>query len=86
MVHTNLNEGVSVQYMFDEGFFMFHYQDGVITDLQESINSLVEASSFPLSVLIVGVGGADFTEMEVCLFTFLLNSDRFTFIARKMFN
>ncbi|KAH7351773.1 hypothetical protein KP509_19G013600 [Ceratopteris richardii] len=38
--------------------------DGVITDLQESINALVHASSFPMSVLIVGVGGADFSEME----------------------
>ena len=75
-----------MQYMFNERFFVFYHQDGVITDLQESINSLVQASSFPLSVLIVGVGGADFTEMEVCLFTFLLNFDRFTFIARKMFN
>lgn len=41
------------------------FQDGVITDLQESINALVKASGLPLSVLIVGVGGADFTEMEV---------------------
>lgn len=38
--------------------------DGVITDLQESINALVNASGFPMSVLIVGVGGADFSEME----------------------
>eukprot|EP00249_Psilotum_nudum_P013506 c24369_g1_i2 orf=775-2379(+) len=39
--------------------------DGVITDLQESINALVRASDLPLSVLIVGVGGADFTEMDI---------------------
>ncbi|MCO5601399.1 hypothetical protein L7F22_055519 [Adiantum nelumboides] len=45
-------------------FVLLIITDGVITDLQESINALVYASGFPLSVLIVGVGGADFTEME----------------------
>ncbi|TKY61444.1 BONZAI 3 [Spatholobus suberectus] len=39
--------------------------DGVVTDLQETINALVKASDLPLSILIVGVGGADFSSMEV---------------------
>ncbi|KAL8166410.1 hypothetical protein V2J09_007909 [Rumex salicifolius] len=39
--------------------------DGVLTDLQETINSLVKASDLPLSILIVGVGDADFTQMEI---------------------
>ncbi|XP_004508958.1 protein BONZAI 3-like [Cicer arietinum] len=39
--------------------------DGVVTDLQESINAVVQASDLPLSILIVGVGNADFTSMEV---------------------
>ncbi|XP_020246259.1 protein BONZAI 2-like isoform X2 [Asparagus officinalis] len=39
--------------------------DGVITDLQETKDALVNASDLPLSILIVGVGGADFKEMEV---------------------
>ncbi|WVY94325.1 hypothetical protein V8G54_033413 [Vigna mungo] len=39
--------------------------DGVVTDLQETINALVKASDLPLSILIVGVGNADFTSMEV---------------------
>ncbi|XP_074293895.1 protein BONZAI 3-like [Silene latifolia] len=38
--------------------------DGVLTDLQETIDALVKASDLPLSILIVGVGNADFTEME----------------------
>ena len=41
------------------------FQDGVITDLQETKDALVSASDLPLSILIVGVGGADFKEMEV---------------------
>ncbi|XP_058752938.1 protein BONZAI 3-like isoform X3 [Vicia villosa] len=39
--------------------------DGIVTDLQESINAVVNASDLPLSILIVGVGGADFSGMEV---------------------
>ena len=43
----------------------FFFQDGVITDLQETKDALVSASDLPLSILIVGVGGADYKEMEV---------------------
>ncbi|KAJ6974443.1 hypothetical protein NC653_030521 [Populus alba x Populus x berolinensis] len=39
--------------------------DGVITDMQETKDALVRASDLPLSILIVGVGGADFTQMEI---------------------
>jgi len=39
--------------------------DGVITDLQETKDAIVRASDLPLSILIVGVGGADFKEMEI---------------------
>nr|GEW49123.1 protein BONZAI 1-like [Tanacetum cinerariifolium] len=39
--------------------------DGVITDLQETKDALVNASDLPLSILIVGVGGADYKEMEI---------------------
>ncbi|KAI3979937.1 hypothetical protein MKX01_042591 [Papaver californicum] len=41
------------------------YFDGVVTDLQETIDSLVRASDLPLSILIVCVGGADFKAMEI---------------------
>ncbi|KAI4369638.1 hypothetical protein MLD38_018059 [Melastoma candidum] len=39
--------------------------DGVLTDLQETKDELVKASDLPLSILIVGVGGADFTAMKL---------------------
>lgn len=38
-----------------------------MTDLQETKDALVKASDLPLSILIVGVGGADFKEMEVII-------------------
>ncbi|XP_019167485.1 PREDICTED: protein BONZAI 1-like [Ipomoea nil] len=39
--------------------------DGVITDLEETKDAIIRASDLPLSILIVGVGGADFKEMEI---------------------
>ena len=39
--------------------------DGVIDDLQETIDALVEASFQPLSVIIIGIGDADFKKMEI---------------------
>ena len=39
--------------------------DGVIDDLQQMIDALVEASFFPLSVIIIGIGNADFQKMEI---------------------
>ncbi|PSS07616.1 Protein BONZAI like [Actinidia chinensis var. chinensis] len=46
-------------------FVLLIITDGVITDLQETKDALVTASDLPLSILIVGVGGADFKEMEI---------------------
>ena len=40
-------------------------QDGVLTDIQETKDCIVRASDLPLSILIVGVGNADFKQMEV---------------------
>lgn len=36
-----------------------------MTDFQETIDAIIKASDFPISIIIVGVGGADFKEMEV---------------------
>ncbi|XP_065898772.1 copine-9-like [Dysidea avara] len=39
--------------------------DGIITDMERSIDKIVQASSLPLSIVIVGVGKADFSAMDV---------------------
>ena len=39
--------------------------DGVIDDLQETIDCIVAASLLPLSIIIIGIGNADFTKMKV---------------------
>ncbi|GCB63596.1 copine-3-like [Scyliorhinus torazame] len=38
--------------------------DGVITDLDETRQAIVNASKLPMSIIIIGVGGADFSTME----------------------
>ncbi|XP_074278278.1 protein BONZAI 2-like isoform X2 [Silene latifolia] len=51
-------------------FVLLIITDGVITDLQETKDAIVKAADLPLSILIVGVGGADYKEME------FLNGDK----------
>jgi hypothetical protein len=38
--------------------------DGMINDMQASIDAIVQASRLPLSIVIVGVGNADFADMN----------------------
>ena len=38
--------------------------DGVIDDFQETIDSIVQASLLPLSIIIIGIGNSDFKKME----------------------
>ena len=39
--------------------------DGIIDDMDETIDSLVEASFLPISVIIIGIGDADFSNMDI---------------------
>lgn len=45
-------------------FILLIVTDGVVTDFQETIDAIIKASDFPMSIVVVGVGGADFKEME----------------------
>ena len=38
--------------------------DGIIDDMNETIDSLVESSFLPISVIIIGIGNADFSVMN----------------------
>ena len=40
-----------------------YLQDGVISDMNRTVDRIVAASKLPLSIVIVGVGGADFSNM-----------------------
>ena len=39
--------------------------DGVINDMNETINVIVDASFLPISIIIIGIGYADFTNMNI---------------------
>lgn len=39
--------------------------DGEIHDMPLTLNSIVNSSHLPLSIIIVGIGNADFTNMEI---------------------
>lgn len=38
--------------------------DGVITDIPHTVDAIIAASHFPMSIIIVGVGDADFDAMD----------------------
>ena len=39
--------------------------DGIINDLELTIDEIVRGSKLPLSIIIVGIGDADFSSMDV---------------------
>jgi hypothetical protein len=39
--------------------------DGIIIDMKDTIDCIVEGSNLPLSIVIIGIGKADFTNMEI---------------------
>ena len=47
---------------------MFHVlviiTDGIINDMQKSIDEIVRGSNLPAAVIIIGVGDADFSSMD----------------------
>uniref|UniRef100_A0A8C5B0F5 Copine 3 n=1 Tax=Gadus morhua TaxID=8049 RepID=A0A8C5B0F5_GADMO len=45
-------------------FVLLIITDGVITDMDQTRNAIVNASRLPMSIIIIGVGGADFSAME----------------------
>jgi hypothetical protein len=39
--------------------------DGIINDLQATVDEVVAGSGLPLSIIIVGIGNADFDQMDL---------------------
>ncbi|XP_068179400.1 copine-4 [Antennarius striatus] len=46
-------------------FILLILTDGVITDMSDTREAIVQASHLPMSVIIVGVGNADFSDMQM---------------------
>merc|ERR1711994_653745 len=45
-------------------FVLLILTDGIITDLDATMASIIAASNLPLSIIIIGVGNEDFSAME----------------------
>lgn len=45
-------------------FTLLIITDGVISDMDETRDAIVQASKLPMSIIIIGVGNADFAAME----------------------
>ena len=45
-------------------FILLIVTDGIITDMEQTKSAIVDAALLPISIIIVGVGGADFDAME----------------------
>lgn len=58
----------SVRFATQQGVFAYStlliLTDGAITDLDDTIEAIIDASSLPLSIIIIGVGSADFSSMD----------------------
>ncbi|CAN6310645.1 unnamed protein product, partial [Urochloa humidicola] len=37
---------------------------GVVTDFQETVTAIIKASDFPISIIVIGVGGTNFKGMS----------------------
>ncbi|KAL1023355.1 hypothetical protein UPYG_G00039660 [Umbra pygmaea] len=53
------------QKIASEYFVLLIITDGVITDMDQTCCAIVNASRLPMSIIIIGVGGADFTAMDI---------------------
>ena len=51
-------------YSTQQYFILLMLTDGVISDMPNTIHAIVRASRLPMSIIIVGVGKADFSAMD----------------------
>merc|ERR1719412_32674 len=62
-----INHVAKIARNFTDGsqyFILLIVTDGIITDMAQTKTAIVDASTLPMSIIIVGVGGADFDAME----------------------
>ena len=63
-VISNINKDLKYKIKVNHYYILLILTDGVVNDLKETIDLIVEASSLPLSIVIVGIGNEDFSFME----------------------
>ena len=62
---VDMTEADNVSQTNQKYFIHLLITDGIISDIEKTIDQLVRGSSLPLSVIIVGVGQADFSSMDI---------------------
>lgn len=55
---------LSLSLFLQQYFTLLIITDGVISDMDETRHAIVQASKLPMSIIIIGVGNADFAAME----------------------
>ncbi|XP_062917756.1 copine-3-like isoform X2 [Mobula hypostoma] len=61
---ANFAAAASQQPKASQYYILLIITDGVITDLEDTRRAIVNAAKLPMSIIIIGVGGADFSAME----------------------
>lgn len=51
-------------FLLQQYFILLMLTDGEISDMPDTIKAIVRASRLPMSIIIVGVGNADFSAMD----------------------
>lgn len=62
-----INNTISIASQFQDGkhyFVLLIITDGIISDMHQTKNTIINASTLPISIIIVGVGDADFDAMD----------------------
>lgn len=62
-----LNNTTSIAGQFQDGrhyFVLLIITDGIISDMHQTKRAIINASNLPISIIIVGVGNADFENMD----------------------
>jgi len=62
---NDMCEGLEVSQNNQKYMILLIITDGIINDIQQTIDQVVRGSTLPLSIIIVGVGDADFSAMDV---------------------
>ena len=76
-VIRNINKDLKYKRSENHYYILLILTDGVVNDLKETTDLIVEASSLPLSIIIVGIGDENFSFMEK------LDGDEFPLINSK---